>query len=74
MVVRHTPRIRPEDRPPEPEPEPGFDVRHYNKFIVAVSGALSVAVTDGLLDTNDAITIVLAGLAALGVYRVPNKV
>ncbi len=49
-----------------------MNVRKYSKAIVAASGAISVAVTDGVFDTNDAITIVLAVLAVVGVYAVPN--
>jgi len=49
-----------------------MNVTKYSKAIVAVCGALSVAVTDNVLDVNDGITIGLALLAALGVYAVPN--
>lgn len=49
-----------------------MDVSPYRKFIVAVAAAVSVAVTDGLLDTNDLVTIGLAALGALGVYRASN--
>lgn len=50
----------------------GMDVSPYRKFIVAVAAAVSVAVTDGLLDTNDLVTIGLAALGALGVYQASN--
>lgn len=49
-----------------------MNVSKYSKAIVAVCGALSVAVSDGLLDANDGVTIVLALLSAIGVYAVPN--
>ena len=45
----------------------------YSKAIVAVFGALVVALGDSVIDLNDAITVVLALLTALGVYAVPNK-
>ena len=44
----------------------------YSKAIAAGCGAISIAVADGIFDANDAITIGLAVLAALGVYLVPN--
>ena len=44
----------------------------YAKAIAAGCGAVSIAVADGIFDANDAITIGLAVLAALGVYLVPN--
>ena len=44
----------------------------YSKAIIAVLGAVSVALSDSVLDLNDGITIALALLAALGVYQVPN--
>lgn len=50
-----------------------MNVTRYSKAIAAVAGAFAVAVTDGILDWNDGITIALAGLAAVGVYMVPNK-
>lgn len=50
-----------------------MNVSRYAKFITAVAGAITVAVTDGILDVSDGVTIVLAALAALGVYAVPNK-
>lgn len=50
-----------------------MNIAKYSKFIAAIAGAISVAVTDGIFDLADGVTIVLAGLAALGVYAVPNK-
>ena len=50
-----------------------MNVAPYRKFIVAVLGAISVAVSDGVLDTADLITTILAALSALGVYVVPNE-
>ena len=50
-----------------------MDVRRYSKAIVAAAGALIVVVTDGFLDTSDVITIVVAVLAACGVYVAPNQ-
>lgn len=50
-----------------------MNVAKYSKFIVAVCGAVAVAVTDGVFDVNDTITVALAALAAIGVYAVPNK-
>lgn len=50
-----------------------MNVSRYSKAIAAAAGAISVAVTDGVFDWNDGITIALAVLAALGVYLVPNK-
>lgn len=49
-----------------------MNVSRYAKFIVALCGAVSVAVADGIFDANDGVTIALAVLTALGVYRVPN--
>lgn len=49
-----------------------MNVAPYRKFVVAVCGAVSIAVADGLFDTNDVIVVALAGLSALGVYKVPN--
>ena len=48
---------------------------HAAKFWTALSAALAVAVTvtaDGSLTLNDAITILAAGVGAVGVYFVPN--
>lgn len=45
----------------------------YSKAIVAVLGALVVALGDSVIDVNDSITVVIALLTALGVYTVPNK-
>lgn len=50
-----------------------MNVSRYSKFIVAICGAITVAVSDGVLDLNDGVTVALAVLAALGVYAVPNK-
>lgn len=49
-----------------------INVAPYKKFIVAVATAVSVAVTDGVFDVNDGITIALAVAGALGVYQVSN--
>lgn len=49
-----------------------MNVAPYRKLIVAVATAVSVAVTDGVLDVNDGITIALAALGALGVYKATN--
>ena len=52
-----------------------MDITKYNKFLIALGVVVSTAVSfasDGELSLNDAIGIVLAGLGALGVYRVPN--
>ena len=50
-----------------------MNIARYSKALVAILGAVSVAVSDGVLDLNDGVTVVLALLAALGVYAVPNK-
>lgn len=50
-----------------------MNIARYSKFIAALAGAVAVAVSDGVLDLNDAVTVTLAVLAALGVYAVPNK-
>lgn len=50
-----------------------MNVARYSKAIAAVCGAVAVAVTDGVFDTSDAVTVTLALLAAVGVYAVPNK-
>ena len=49
-----------------------FDVTRYNKFIVAIAGAISIAVSDGFFDAADGVNIALAVLAAIGVWGVPN--
>lgn len=49
-----------------------MNVAKYAKAITAVAGALSIAVADGIFDVNDGFTVVLALLAAVGVYAVPN--
>lgn len=50
-----------------------MNLSRYSKAIAAAAGAIAVAVSDGILDLNDGITIALAVLAAAGVYLVPNK-
>jgi hypothetical protein len=48
----------------------------YSKFLVAAGAAISVAIaaiSDDHVDANDAIQVVLAALASLGVYVVPNS-
>jgi len=49
-----------------------FDVTRYSKFIVAIAGAVSIAVADGFFDAADGVNIALAVLAAIGVWGVPN--
>lgn len=49
-----------------------MNVAPYRKVIVAICGALSVAITDGIFDTSDVMTVAIAVLTAAGVYRVPN--
>jgi tellurite resistance protein len=49
-----------------------MNLKKYSKAIVAVLGALSVALSDGIVDTSEGVTVVLALLTALGVYAVPN--
>jgi hypothetical protein len=49
-----------------------MNVKRYAKAVVALCGAVAIAVGDGILDVNDGITIALAVLAAIGVYLVPN--
>ena len=41
-------------------------VGRYRKLIVALLGALSVAVADGLFDPHDAVNVVIAVLTAAG--------
>ena len=50
----------------------GMNVSRYSKAIAAAATALAVAVSDGILDVNDGITIALAVLGVIGVYLVPN--
>jgi hypothetical protein len=49
----------------------------YAKFIIAAIAAAAiaaqVAIQDGTIDGAEWLTILLAGLGALGVYFVPNK-
>jgi len=50
-------------------------VAMFNKALVALGAALAVAATalaDGSIDVTEGIGVVLAFLAAYGVYRVPN--
>lgn len=57
-------------------PNLGVGAQKYSKYIVAVGFALlNVLVTAivGGLDASELINLLLAGLAALGVYAVPNK-
>ena len=46
----------------------------YSKLIVALVGAIGVAVSQGLLpdEVNSWLTVVVAFLTAAGVYAVPN--
>lgn len=41
--------------------------------LFAVVQAIVVATGNDFLDTTEIVTVVLAGLSALGVYAVPNK-
>ena len=50
-----------------------MNLSKYSKALVAVLGAISVALADGFIDASEGITVVLALLTALGVYAVPNK-
>lgn len=57
-----------------------FDVKKYSKTVVAIVGAVASAgaayqlgAADGIITTNEAITIVIAAATAAGVYFVPNK-
>lgn len=54
-----------------------MNVPKYAKAAVAFLGALaaaaSVAISDGVVDPAEWVTIVLAGLTAVGVYVVPNR-
>lgn len=49
----------------------------YAKFVVAALAAglvaLQTAITDDKVTTSEWVTIVLAGLGAVGVWLVPNK-
>lgn len=51
-------------------------VGKYAKFIVAAVAAVVIAtqaaISDGVLTNTEIVGVVLAGLAALGVYVVPN--
>lgn len=51
-------------------------VSHYSKFIVAAIAAgglaLSAVLTDDTVTYDEALTVALAVLAALGVYALPN--
>jgi hypothetical protein len=49
-----------------------MNVAPYRKVIVALLGALSIAVADGVFDSSDTVTVVIAVLTAAGVYRAPN--
>ena len=49
-----------------------YNISRYSKFIVAVAGAVSIAVADGFFDAADGVNVVLAVLAAIGVWGVPN--
>lgn len=50
-------------------------MQKYRKFIVALIGAIGVAVSDGLLPSSWGayVTMAIAALTALGVYQVPNQ-
>lgn len=50
-----------------------IDLAQYRKLIVAVIGAVSVALSsDAVLDLNDFVNVMIAALTALGVYVAPN--
>lgn len=49
-----------------------MNISKYSKAIAAAAGAITIAVADGVFDAHDGITIGLAVLAAIGVYKVPN--
>lgn len=54
-----------------------MNLSKYRKAMVAAAGVCGTAATvlaDGELSITDGLAIVLAVLAAFGVYRVPNKV
>lgn len=49
-----------------------MNITRYSKAIAAACGAISIAVADGIFDLNDAVTVVLAVVAAFGfVYVAP---
>ena len=45
----------------------------YAKFIVAILGALVVALEDNILDLHDVAPFIIAAVTAAGVYLVPNQ-
>jgi hypothetical protein len=66
--------------PPEPNvipttPKWWEDPAHIAKFITALVGAASLAVTQGLIEGTAAkwVAIIIGVATALGVYVVPNK-
>lgn len=51
-----------------------MNIGKYSKVIAAVAAAVVYVVADNVLDVNDVIQLVLAGLGAAGVYLAPaNK-
>ena len=48
------------------------NIAKYSKAVAAGAAAVGVAVADGIFDTADGVNIVLAVLAAIGVYATPN--
>lgn len=54
----------------------GLSLSKYRKAIVAAAGVFTVlgsVLADGALSYEDGAAIAMSLLAALGVYRVPNK-
>lgn len=51
------------------------DPQSANKFLVALVGAISTAISEGLLPDawSSYVTVAVVFLTALGVYQVPNK-
>lgn len=53
-----------------------MNVSHVRKFVVALAAALGVlgtALADGAVSSDEAITVALAFLGAIGVYQLPNE-
>ena len=48
-----------------------MNLERYSKAIAAATGAISVAVADGVFDASDAVTTILAVLTVLGVWAAP---
>lgn len=51
---------------------PNINLGPAGKFVVAALGAAAYYLADNVLDANDAVQILIAVLAAGGVYVVPN--